>query len=1407
MQTKSKKLWISLAFLMLALIALPAFMTVKADAASDITIYGADVSDFTEPKIGALPDTDVTVGMEFGYTAKVVWLYETGSYFSKWDTSRPFASSETYKVEITLSPKSGYKFNSNVDIAVRLNGKNTDYTYVNGGKNILISKTYKTDSYITNVGITGLIPAAAGELADYDVGSVYGTHTTSVVWVNEETKTAMKSGEKFSANTAYTAQLHLYAKDGYCFKDAESIKATVNGTANHAIEKVSDKELVLYMYYNVGIAPVRTVSVILDAPMPGMAPDYTAQTDGDGYVKDYTGEGYIHGVRWMDSFTKAVMAEDDTFVAGRSYTVSVIVVAGEDYEFTSERRYIYINSRVSSEKTNANANERVCETVLQTPDEISEINISKMAEPEEGNTPDYWLDVDVDGVTVEAIEWGVLTVCDDGVERVVDMGENETFEDGKTYAVTIRLKNSTSKVFATKVTPQSRRYVVTMGAVDGEKVHLKNWQEYDAYNVLRDKDPYYYAEILIWYTCESAKATKAVAFIDTPIAGETPDYNPIVAGGDLYIKSVEWGVLTLCDDGVERVEKIESYSKFEKNKSYYVTIILGTLGNTKLAYDPEYKHYNMEGFVNHKSANFYPVLSFDGYATTEVDPYHQVELTCWFSCYGEIIETVDISGIRAPIAGEYPSYDRTILGAGYVAKGEGTSWDGKQDVYRMKNGVQWYDVTGGGLEYVYENERFIGGHTYEVWISLEITGSNRFAVDGDNLTTVAGWLNGYEAIVEEAVLSNQTLYLRMRYAFTCERVALDQINVEIPMPVIGGTPSWDKINTDYFYSNSSIDGTGGMQNGISWVKFTENVVADPLMYGAGDTFEENTEYRVAVYISLQEGFYIADSEEFEVYLNGIRVFSAMVLGDPSNAVLLSYTFEKTDCNCSILPVGKVGATCTEPGMEAHFSCEKCGQKYKDANGEELLDEGETWGIIWPSGHDFKNFAPHDDYNNCHIGTCACGETEVADCEYVGVFVEGPSGYSKYDVTVFRCRICGAEGAFYVDESSCEHIVGAWESNERMGGVHFRSCECGKVYEEADCDYVISVVRGPSEYSDLRDVYLYTCKVCGGEHIQPIEGEILTEDAVTDAQTNVTVSVPVGSETVLPQGTTVEAKPVEAEDITEGAKDMMEETLHGDVEILSGYNITLYYNTTVIQPSEIVTVCFPMGAGVSEADADDLSVIYYDDYTIQVIPAVTYDWKNGTVMFETDHFSKYLLVKIKTEEYMFSYYPGEAEGSPDSDIVMMGTVITLAPCMFTAPAGKQFKAWAIGGLDGERKQPGETITITAETYIYAIWEDAGSGYLESFKNAVAGLTANATADVAYGELLAALSLYAKLTDAEKTAAAEDFEALRGAIEVYNAKADAANNALMDATKIAFVPITVSFAFLSALWFLLKKKFML
>ena len=71
--------------------------------------------------------------------------------------------------------------------------------------------------------------------------------------------------------------------------------------------------------------------------------------------------------------------------------------------------------------------------------------------------------------------------------------------------------------------------------------------------------------------------------------------------------------------------------------------------------------------------------------------------------------------------------------------------------------------------------------------------------------------------------------------------------------------------------------------------------------------------------------------------------------------------------------------------------------------------------------------------------------------------------------------------------------------------------------------------------------------------------------------------------------------------------------------------------------------------------------------------------------------------------MVSYY--SVGNNIDSDMVSVGTQHTLMDAQgLEVPSGKQFKAWAIGGLGGEQKQPGDEITITKETYIYAVWED-------------------------------------------------------------------------------------------------------
>ena len=73
------------------------------------------------------------------------------------------------------------------------------------------------------------------------------------------------------------------------------------------------------------------------------------------------------------------------------------------------------------------------------------------------------------------------------------------------------------------------------------------------------------------------------------------------------------------------------------------------------------------------------------------------------------------------------------------------------------------------------------------------------------------------------------------------------------------------------------------------------------------------------------------------------------------------------------------------------------------------------------------------------------------------------------------------------------------------------------------------------------------------------------------------------------------------------------------------------------------------------------------------------------------------------EYIVSYNANGGSGTMVGDMVTENGTFTLETCTYVAPEGYKFKAWAIGSVNGEQKQPGEQITITGETYIYAIWE--------------------------------------------------------------------------------------------------------
>ncbi|MGI6403399.1 MAG: InlB B-repeat-containing protein [Oscillospiraceae bacterium] len=73
-------------------------------------------------------------------------------------------------------------------------------------------------------------------------------------------------------------------------------------------------------------------------------------------------------------------------------------------------------------------------------------------------------------------------------------------------------------------------------------------------------------------------------------------------------------------------------------------------------------------------------------------------------------------------------------------------------------------------------------------------------------------------------------------------------------------------------------------------------------------------------------------------------------------------------------------------------------------------------------------------------------------------------------------------------------------------------------------------------------------------------------------------------------------------------------------------------------------------------------------------------------------------------YTITYNANGGGGSMTDGTATHGKPFTLPENGFTPPAGKRFKAWALGGTSGTQRSAGGSYTFTADTTAYAIWED-------------------------------------------------------------------------------------------------------
>ena len=176
---------------------------------------------------------------------------------------------------------------------------------------------------------------------------------------------------------------------------------------------------------------------------------------------------------------------------------------------------------------------------------------------------------------------------------------------------------------------------------------------------------------------------------------------------------------------------------------------------------------------------------------------------------------------------------------------------------------------------------------------------------------------------------------------------------------------------------------------------------------------------------------------------------------------------------------------------------------------------------------------------------------------------------------------------------------------------------------------------------------------------------------------------------------------------------------GGVEKAAGDTITVNANTTVFAVWETIpvtyyTVTFDSNGG-SAVTAQSIEA--GQKATKPADPTKDgYDFKGWTLNgsaydFNTAVNGNITLVAIWEQQqvvpttYTVSFAANGGTGTM-ADVTGISGEYTLPENGFTAPDGKQFKAWSVGGVE---KAVGDKITVTADTTVTAVWEDIPAGH--------------------------------------------------------------------------------------------------
>ena len=840
------------------------------------------------------------------------------------------------------------------------------------------------------------------------------------------------------------------------------------------------------------------------------------------------------------------------------------------------------------------------------------------------------------------------------------LGVNDVFEAGKTYSVQVVLKCVSGLEF----TPGTSNDDYT---INGQKSTYFSSNAQSLRAIILETQ---------YTVAEPIKQVQLNGVVE-PVAGQNPNFNITSKTSGVEVTGVKW--IKLLEGG--GYNELNAASTFEMGESYRVLVNLHTTGDKTF-------NYNVKtGKAGYRVVCGDYVFTVNPEAFDAADDFHYGVSYATFACDSEIISYVGISNIQTPIAGEKPDfYCETDSNSFYAEDGiyEGTV-----------NGVKWIDYTDGG-RVLGKDDVFLPGHKYRLLVYLKAQGESSFAFDPKVGITVQGEINGTPGEISMVTEAHDTMCIFVDYQ--CPKALLYEFEITIPTPVVGEKPDFTQIRTDKVFSDQSIvDTVDYTFNGIAWT----DAGKDGLPYGKDEVFSPNHKILCIIALSPTDSYTFAD--EVDVYVNGEKCVALNIF----EVVLVTFEFTPKTCDrCTLEFVRGTAPTCTEEGFEHSYRCTKCGQIYKDVNGEEPVYVTDEWGVVPPKGHRYGDATEELSFDGAHLAFCLdCGEECRVDCTLVDKEVYGPSQFSRLDAIVTSCSECYRVYSVEVEEWVCEgegHALREWMPVTSLGehtGVHFRSCECGAHTVEDECNYSVVFVKGPNEYLE-RDVMLYVCDLCGGESFVPVEMPFDQEykqdhvdyenGIILDFHEKPDISIHPSVEITIDKG--------DKNDISDYLIDEIETRFGEYTSIYVWFNINARYGDYPVAPGGeyVITVNDP---------------IKYDEHTKTRVCIISNDGRidkvveptvNGeSVTFTTDTFGQFVVVGDEDPMFILTYQlKGGGQGTQPGDMFYPGDSFVLEDCTLIPDEGFRFKCWEI---DGVEYNPGDTIIVNKDTYVYTVWE--------------------------------------------------------------------------------------------------------